>query len=31
MRQEIASYYEKFGKWRDLVQWMDVMEGTLDR
>jgi 3-methyladenine DNA glycosylase/8-oxoguanine DNA glycosylase len=23
---EIAAYYEPFGKWKGLVQWMDVME-----
>jgi len=27
--QEIAAYYEPFGKWRGLVQWMDVMEEWL--
>jgi 3-methyladenine DNA glycosylase/8-oxoguanine DNA glycosylase len=27
---EIAAYYEPFGKWRSLVQWMDVMSGTLN-
>ncbi|MBZ0287830.1 MAG: 3-methyladenine DNA glycosylase [Anaerolineae bacterium] len=26
---EIAAYYEPFGPWRGLVQWMDVMEGWL--
>lgn len=25
--KEIATYYEPFGAWRGLVQWMDVMEG----
>jgi 3-methyladenine DNA glycosylase/8-oxoguanine DNA glycosylase len=24
---EITAYYEPFGAWRGLVQWMDVMEG----
>lgn len=28
--KEIAAYYEKFGQWRGLIQWMDVMQGTLD-
>ena len=28
--KEIAAYYEPFGKWRGLIQWMDVMQGTLD-
>jgi 3-methyladenine DNA glycosylase/8-oxoguanine DNA glycosylase len=23
--KEIAAYYERFGQWRGLVQWMDVM------
>jgi hypothetical protein len=27
---EIAAYYEPFGQWRGLFQWMDVMRGTLD-
>ncbi len=27
--REIAAYYEPFGRWRGLVQWMDVMELTL--
>lgn len=24
--KEIAAYYERFGQWRGLAQWMDVME-----
>ena len=24
--REIAAYYQLFGQWRGLVQWMDVME-----
>jgi 3-methyladenine DNA glycosylase/8-oxoguanine DNA glycosylase len=28
--KEIAAYYEPFGKWRGLIQWMDVMQRTLD-
>jgi 3-methyladenine DNA glycosylase/8-oxoguanine DNA glycosylase len=27
--KEIAAYYERFGGWRGLVQWMDVMEHYL--
>jgi 3-methyladenine DNA glycosylase/8-oxoguanine DNA glycosylase len=27
--REIAAYYEPFGEWRGLVQWMDVMGGWL--
>jgi 3-methyladenine DNA glycosylase/8-oxoguanine DNA glycosylase len=27
--KEISAYYEPFGKWRGLVQWMDVMEEWL--
>ncbi|MBZ0275171.1 MAG: 3-methyladenine DNA glycosylase [Anaerolineae bacterium] len=27
--KEIAAYYEPFGRWRGLVQWMDVMGGPL--
>jgi 3-methyladenine DNA glycosylase/8-oxoguanine DNA glycosylase len=27
--KEIAAYYEPFGAWRGLVQWMDVMETWL--
>jgi len=26
---EIAAYYQPFGLWRGLVQWMDVMESSL--
>src|SRR5262245_18242558 len=28
--KEIAAYYEPFGKWRGLVQWMDAMRDNLD-
>ncbi|MEP6987358.1 MAG: hypothetical protein ABI970_17265, partial [Chloroflexota bacterium] len=24
--KEIAAYYQPFGQWRGLVQWMDVIE-----
>jgi 3-methyladenine DNA glycosylase/8-oxoguanine DNA glycosylase len=27
--KEIAAYYQRFGQWRGLVQWMDVMEHYL--
>jgi 3-methyladenine DNA glycosylase/8-oxoguanine DNA glycosylase len=27
--KEISAYYEPFGKWRGLVQWMDVMQEWL--
>ncbi len=27
--REIAAYYEPFGQWRGLVQWMDVMKESL--
>ena len=27
--KEIAAYYQPFGQWRGLVQWMDVMEDYL--
>ncbi|MBC6936175.1 MAG: 3-methyladenine DNA glycosylase [Chloroflexi bacterium] len=27
--REIAAYYEPFGQWRGLAQWMDVMESYL--
>lgn len=27
--KEIAAYYEPYGRWRGLVQWMDVMESYL--
>jgi hypothetical protein len=27
--KEIAAYYEPFGAWRGLVQWMDVMKEDL--
>jgi 3-methyladenine DNA glycosylase/8-oxoguanine DNA glycosylase len=27
---EITAYYEPFGQWRGLVQWMDVMQDILD-
>lgn len=29
--KEIAAYYDRFGKWRGLVVWMDVMRDDLEK